>query len=601
MKQVLLLLAFLAAGLALLWLVTGREAAPQPTVPSTVGAASPAEPAPASAHTESEAVPAPLEGDSAAVPTRVEQASETSAAGPEPLRRQMAEVRGHVVMASTLKPVNSGEASVLFKLPGAQRDQPDTQSDDIGDVQRFAEVDGQGHFRFELPVGTYLSQVTVAPSGRIGGSPGKPKASADLARTQDVSSMDYVSTKKVLSRALGAAGVDVTVLVEQAIEFHGLVQDVVTRAPLEGVRIRIDRSRPGPEVFSRADGTFTFRGLQPKSREPRFVHADRRDYVASQVPLAPELPLKGAAPLVIDLSRGLAISGTVVDTQNHPLRGLTLRFRAVGFEQGVDLSASVYTTQTDDLGAFRYTSVPPCGSLTVEIGAQRLDGRDLLPLQRDLGPMRADRTDIRLEVETSGLLAVRAQLANGTALGPREFHVICTNSQNIEVAGSKAEALLLRVPFGVELELEAYASANDERDPRLFIRGRGNANLDGRSSQAEIRIVLGERGSFAAPPPKNEARELVLPDEAFLRATVDLQLIDVDSGAPIEAGRHVSLSSSGGSMSSNKLENGWVRVRGRPGKHVLEAEIDGGTHQSFELMIPASGYGTAEWRLKVGP
>jgi len=230
----------------------------------------------------------------------------------------MAEVRGHVVMDSTLKPVNSGEARILFKLPGAQRGQEDTQSDDIGDVMRSAEVDGQGHFRFELPVGTMLAQVTVSPAPRI----------VEPDRAHDDPSTDYVLTKKVLSQPLGAAGVDVTVLVEQAIEFRGLVQDVGTHAPLEGVRIRIDRSGPGPEVLSRADGTFTFRGIQPKLREARFVHADRRDYLASQVPLTPELLLKDAAPLVIGLSRGLSVSGSVFDTQNKPVRGLTLRFRA---------------------------------------------------------------------------------------------------------------------------------------------------------------------------------------------------------------------------------------------------------------------------------
>jgi hypothetical protein len=42
-------------------------------------------------------------------------------------------------------------------------------------------------------------------------------------------------------------------------------------------------------------------------------------------------------------------------------------------------------------------------------------------------------------------------------------------------------------------------------------------------------------------------------------------------------------------------------VRGRPGRHEFEVEIEGGTHETRELVIPASGYGTAEWRVRAGP
>jgi hypothetical protein len=284
------------------------------------------------------------------------------------------------------------------------------------------------------------------------------------------------------------------------------------------------------------------------------------------------------------------------------VRGASLRIRAVGFDPGIEFSAGVITTRTDASGAFRYAPVPPCNSLAVELPAQSCDGRDLLRLQHDFGPLRADRTDLQLQVQTSGILEVRAQLADGTPLGPREFQVICTNIPGVQPAGATEAGMRLRVPVGVDLELEAYASAREEQQPGRFVRGRERVRVEPReSAPPPVIFLLAERSSFSAPPPRAGVRELSLPDEEYVRAVVDVQLLDASTGQPIQRGRYVSISGAGAGMGGNGLEDGWLRIRARPGRHEFEVEIDGAAHQVTEVVIPSSGYATAEWRLKVGP
>jgi hypothetical protein len=306
-----------------------------------------------------------------------------------------------------------------------------------------------------------------------------------------------------------------------------------------------------------------------------------------------------ASPLIVELARGLAIAGRVADAGNRPLSGVSLHFRALGIESDVDFGASALTTRTDERGEFRLTALPPCATLFVELQAQTCNGRDLLPLQRDLGPLRADRSDLQIEVQTCGLLEVRAELADGTRLEPRAFQVLCTGTQPVEAAGSSAQGRLLRAPIGVDVELEAYTTGKDMQDSTVYLRGRQTVRLDG-DGTLQLRIVLAQRGRIAAPPARDGARELVLPGVEYLRSTLDVQLVDARSGSPVVVERYVSIAASGGSLMAQSLEGGWLRVRGPPGKHRLEAEIDGGTHEVLEVVLPVSGYGTVQWRVGAG-
>jgi hypothetical protein len=594
MKRALFLAASLAAALALLWLCTQRAVPPEGPVPSPEAAASATPLAPESARTESETTAPALEHESATAPTRVQQPTERSA-GEEALPGPKAEVQGRVVLARTQAPVDSGEVRLRFVLPGDEHAAQEAQPRDVGRVMLTTKLDGQGRFTFDLPVGTHLHGLTVAPL--VPGDEHDGRSGSDA-------SILFAPRQQPLNERLGEAGVELVVEVEAAVELRGLVRDAQNLAPLAGARISTaDRPAAPASALSERDGSFVLGGLLPHAGgRSRSLRVERQDYLARRVPLPDEVLAAGAAALVVDLQRGLVVEGRVVDAQKLPVPGLSLRLLAVGFDTGLDYSASALPARTDERGEFRCAPVPPCSSLALEIEAQRRGGRDILALHRDLGPLRGDRSDLQLEVQSSGILEVHAQLADGTVLGPRDFQVICTNAHSVEPAGSNGEGLLLRVPLGVELELEAYASGKDVQDPATFVRGRGSARVDANgASQPGIRIVLGQRGSFVAPARKSGARELVLPDEEFLHATVDVQLLDARSGQPLESGRRVSLSGSGGSLMSSNIENGWVRVRGRPGKHVFEVEVDGGTHESLELVIPASGYGTAEWRVKVGP
>ncbi len=586
MKRALLLALSLAAALALLWLCTRRPTLAQAALTPPEVAVSQVPVAAASASAESE--------PAAAVQKRVEQASELedgSAALPGP----KAEVRGRVVRVGTQEPVHSGEVQILFVLPGEEQGLQDSHGSDLGRVSLVALLDEQGHFRFELPIGTSLHQLTVIPL--------MPDDLEFTRGSSDAASL-FAVRRESLSQHVSEAGVDLLVEVEGALELSGLVRDAETLIALEGVRLRISEANGMvPDAWSGPRGRFTLVGIPPqKGDRPWTLRADRMDYLAHLVPLGAAQLASGAQPLIVELSRGLTIAGSVVDLQGVPVRGAALRFRAVGFDQGLDFSAGVLATRTDERGEFRYAPVPPCSALSVELQAQRCDGRDLLPLQRDLGPLRADRTDLQLEVQSSGMIEVHAQLADGTPLGPREFQVLCTNVPEVQPAGSSDAGIQLRVPLGVELALEVYTRARDEPRPAGFLRARQSVRLEPREpSPRVVLFVLAERSSFSAPPPREGVRELSLPDESYLRATVDVQLLDAASGLPLGPGPRVSVSGAGASVMTSSLQDGWLRIRGRPGSHDFEVEVDGGTHELLHVLIPASGYGTAEWRLKVGP
>jgi hypothetical protein len=572
MKLLLLLAATLAAAAMLLWLCA-RRAAPAPATPAPEVAAAEADPGAQASLSTPETSPAPR----------------VAASG-------TAKVRGQVVLARTKKPVDRGEASLEYTLAGSEHKRGERKRDAEIMLSASAPIDADGRFAFELPLGAQLNSIVVSPLSSIqdGGDRHHPPPP----------SLGFEPHSQHLHETVVAEGVELSIEVEPPVELRGLVRDAATLAPLEGARIRIpEAAGMVAEVHSGADGRFVLSGIPPRYGAGHWsLRVDRLDHLASLSHLTDEQLAPGAPELLVELARGLAVAGCVVDARNAPVPGLALRLRAVGFDRGLDLGASVVSTTTDANGEFRYAPVPPCNSLQVEIDAQRRNGLDFLAQRRDLGPLHADRTDLQVAVQGCGILEVQARLSDGTLLGPRDFQMICANGPALATAGSSAEGLLLRVPLGVELELEAYASAKDAQEAGTYLRGRGRAFLDpSGAAPAPLRIVLGERGSFVAPPPQGEPRELVLPDEPFLHATVDVQLFDAGSGLPIGSGRCVSISGSGASLMSNKIEDGWVRVRGRPGRHAFEVEVDGGTPESLEVVIPASGYGTAEWRVRVGP
>jgi hypothetical protein len=585
MRRALLLAGALLAALALFWLATRLDSASRPDLPARDESASPVPLASAGERIESEAAAAAIEDKSSAAPTRVQQPAASAQASPT-LAGPKSEVIGRVVKVRTGEPVHAGEVLLHFTLAAV-----DTGREGLDLASLSSPIDKEGRFRFEAPIGANLYSVAVSPFPPDGEGPRRASTGA---------SIEFAPRSQLIEKKLGPEGRELLVEVEGTSELHGIVRDARTRAPLEGVRLRIQDGHLVPDVHTEADGRFTVIGIPPLlRRRAHKLQVERRDYLPQSIALGPTELAADAAPLVVELARGLVVAGRVVDAGNRPLSGVALNFRALGIEAGVDLGASALATRTDERGEFRLTALPPCATLFVELQAQTCDGRELLPMQRDLGPLRADRTGLELDVQSCGLLEVRAELADGTPLEPRAFQLVCTGPQAVEAAGSSAEGRLLRAPIGVDLELEAYTTGRDEQDTAVYLRGRQTVRLDGNGT-LQLRIVLAQRGRLAAPPAREGVREFVLPGVDYLRSTLDVQLVDARTGKPVVIERYLSIACSGGSMMARSLEGGWLRVRGPPGKHRLEAEIDGGTHEVLEVVLPVSGYGTMEWRVGAG-
>ncbi|MBK7642970.1 MAG: carboxypeptidase regulatory-like domain-containing protein [Planctomycetes bacterium] len=582
MKRVLLPLAVLTALATLIWLVASR-ATPVPGTPPAP-AASP--PAPASARPNAAA----LEGEPAPATARVREPTSSVARAETPIPHS---VRGQVVFARTHAIVPNGDVELSYSL--AQPEAEAGASAERGERRRYerSTLDAEGRFAFDLPLGSHLTQVNVKPE-LSHFDPSDPRTGTMAA---------FGARELPLEDEVTEAGVDLVVEVLGPATLRGLVLDSQSRAPLAGARIRANEL-PGyhTDEFTGPDGSFVLEGLLPWPEHTKMrLRVDAPDHLACSLDLPGER-LGDAAPLVIELPRGLTIAGRIVDARGLPVAGVTLRWRAVGLDPALDISASANSMHSDVHGEFRFSPVPPCNGLALEIERQQRNGIDLLARRRELGPLREDRTDLEVVVLGAALLEVRATLADGTALAPGQLQFLCTNHAGVEVAHRSRDSVQLRVPAGVELELEAYARAREAsrpgaEDPRVFLRGRARTRVEPGDGGRPLVMVLSERSILDAPPEREGVRVFTLGDPGLLPSTVDVQLLDSLTGAPIESGKRIAISCSGASILSSSLEAGWLRVVGAPGTHVFEVELDGGAHETQELVLPVSGYAKAQWRL----
>src|SRR5690349_16552241 len=196
MKRVLLLAFSLAALIALIARATRPERPSGAPLASEVAAAR--EPAPiAITRLESENSAAPLEREANDLPTRVEQATDSRVAqGPYP--GPLATVRGYAAKRLTQERVR-GEATLLVMPPGEERAAQDRSlSANLDQHLRRSQLDEQGRFQFELPVGTRLFELTVMPPAPADGF---PYGQFDGARA-------FVIRSQILNSTLGEAGLD---------------------------------------------------------------------------------------------------------------------------------------------------------------------------------------------------------------------------------------------------------------------------------------------------------------------------------------------------------------------------------------------------------
>jgi hypothetical protein len=579
-KRVLLLLLALAVALALLALFARRSDSPRDS------AASPG---------RTEGTPAQGERAVALDSEHAQREHESELSRPgEAITGEKGKVEGRVVFARTQTPVRGGDAQLWYTLPGGVQGQDGAHRGELDRRMVSAQIGGDGVFVSELPLSARLSRVQVSPSRYM-----------FLQTNSSGSTVDrFVERQQPLDVEVDHDVVELLISVDAPVELNGIVRDAETLAPLAGARISTGEGAMFySSTLSTRDGTFVLRDLLPDPRGRRQrLHVECQGYLTARCSLEADALAPGAPPVTVDLRRGLVVEGTVVDEQQQPVPGVMLNLLVAGFEGGLDSGARLLSDPSDGQGHFRCSSVAPCSSLSVDIEGGWHHSRDYLALHQDLGALQADRKDVQIQLQSSRMLELRALLADGTKLRPREFEVVCANAPGVEVSGYGPDGLFLRVPPSMDLELEVYASANDEHDSELFVRGSLPARVDsGGTRPPVLQVVLAERGVFKVPLPHIGTSEFVLPGPSFLHAATDVQVLDAGSGRPLSSELSAWMLASRTTPFSADLRYGWLRVRGRPGRHVFEVEIDGGTREVREVVIPASGYGTAEWRVKAGP
>ncbi len=266
----------------------------------------------------------------------------------------------------------------------------------------------------------------------------------------------------------------------------------------------------------------------------------------------------------------------------------------------LDSGSSVNSATSDSTGAFRFGPFAPCSEATIAIPPQEHGGAPIFGLRRSLGALRTSAQDIVLEVASAATVCVRVEAADGQQLSARDVQVLAPDNAAVVPGRITADGRgrLVQVPLGVDLELVALAPAPGSDTPGDFVHGSQRVRLERRADEPpEVRIVLGARARFDAPPAPEGAKVLELGGGRLL-AAFDVQLVDAASGIALGGEKRINLSGEGASISTSQLVNGWVRVRGEVGRHQIEIEVDGGPRDAFECMIPLGGYGKGVWHVR---
>jgi len=139
-------------------------------------------------------------------------------------------------------------------------------------------------------------------------------------------------------------------------------------------------------------------------------------------------------------------------------------------------------------------------------------------------------------------------------------------------------------------------------DRSAILRGSTRIHTDAQSP-LELHIRLSEPGRLEIPPLPAGAGEVELGQSSELLGALDVQVLDEDSGQPIEEHNGLVFSRKFGAGEITWLSpgtGGWLRIWHNIGTSSAQVRHNQGPIERVTISIPRSGYAKAEWRLSSG-
>jgi hypothetical protein len=131
----------------------------------------------------------------------------------------------------------------------------------------------------------------------------------------------------------------------------GVVKDATTRAPLEGVSVRVGEST----VETNIQGQFTIQKIEPGRQWVSVRDAGRAASGGVSVLVNPRQNVSGVE---VFLKLGGTISGKVLDEERHPVAGAAVLLLEKRFEFGQMVYSPSLTAIADSHGDYRLAPVP---------------------------------------------------------------------------------------------------------------------------------------------------------------------------------------------------------------------------------------------------
>lgn len=393
---------------------------------------------------------------------------------------------------------------------------------------------------------------------------------------------------------------DVVIEVEGGGGIEGIVQDAVSKMPIEGARVTVqpggaaamfsllgmDMAQPDTiEVMTGPDGKFSITGLDEGSVTLNVAHEDYAPQTVGSV----SLPSQGMQTIEIALLSGGRIQGHAYDAKGDPMRGRQLTIFAMD-------ASGTFPVTTDDEGFYWKDAVPE-GHYIVGFSMMDILGSEVKGSLQGRGEVRNGETTI-VDIGGQGGATVVGTVRRGGQPVP--------DVEILFIKGAEANAFL---PGGM-LTRVSTDSDGSYRAPglpggsaKLFVTRMGNIF----------------QGQF---PQTLHRREIQIPESGEIRADIDLQLSalggwvrDAETGEPVDnAFVMLLLDLSGsdrrpyelrpgadGGMGANQTQ---TSSDGRyqfddvdPGQYVLTCRAEGYGQQAVEVTVGAAPGGDVDFAL----
>lgn len=445
----------------------------------------------------------------------------------------------------------------------------------FGTPQVEAQTDEHGLAAFEFPIGTPLGSIRIDASDE-----GDP----------------FVPYERELGEIVVEGCNELTIRVDRGADLRGFVRDAATGHPIAGATVYYTGLCSRPRTKSREDGSFELLGLLagPSNRPGRVVFEHPRYFGTSRIleptDLAPDAPR-----VVVDMRRGILLTGRIVDSSGKPAP----RARIDLFSEGVR------TTNADEDGHFEFGGLAESDHATLVVPTQSLLEGAILAGQRELGALSADQAELEVVVPAAVVLWVYAARPEGGQLSQLEFEV---GGVEELVEGPRSPWSATRafregiVARGPGAQIEVYSGVATDTQPGSLALGKATVRTEhGVASPIAVHVQLSERGHLDVPALPAGVSEFEPEMSLLPKGAADIRFLDAATGLPIAQGRSITISAKGWINPEEVGPDGVLRLRGAPGTYVLHAQLDGGPREVLPIRIPLSGYAKAEWRVRSRP